>query len=814
MRSILSDIHFGLRTLFKSPALTLAIVLSLAIGIGANTAIFSVVNALLLKPLPYPNPDRLAVLWLRSPGLGIPQDWPSPGQFVDIQTQNRVFAEMAISHGGSMTLTGRDQPERVQVLQTSSPLFHMLGAQALIGRLLLPDEDKPGKPQVAILSYETWKGLFGGDSGIVGRNIILNGNPVAVVGVMRPEFILNNEVMQTVGGTERSDIYLPLPLGAGAAQNRGDENYNLTARLKPGVTMAQAQADVSIIARRIREQDKRDPTFTIGVVPLIDQVVGNVRRAVLVLLGSVALVLLIACANVANLLLSRATARQKEVAIRTAMGASWSRLVRQLLAESVLLGVLGGAAGLALAFWSLSVVRAIHPGNIPRLDAIGIDGTVLVFTFGVSILTGLVFGIAPAIRALKADLNSALKAGGRSTQGDAGFSGPRNRLRGALVISELALSLMLLIGAGLLIRSFVRLEGVPPGFNPSHVISMRVSANGPKYRDNKAGAQFYRELGGNIMRLPGVLSAGGVSALPFTPSVGWGSIEVEGYTKSASQPELQVDVRAATANYFRTMEVPLIEGRFFDAHDTPDGQPVAIIDQKMAQRFWPHGGALGKHVWNDPKKPFTIVGVVGVVKQYGLDTDTRMVTYYAHEQRTSNSMFLVARTSGDPGSLASSMVREAHALDHDVPVYDVRTMDSRMYDSLARQRFAATMLGAFAVFAMILAAIGVYGAISYLVTQGAHDIGVRIALGASRGNILKMVVRRGMALAGTGIACGLIGAAALTRVMASLLFGVSAHDVVAFAAAPVFLATVALAACYVPARRATRVDPMVALREE
>jgi putative ABC transport system permease protein len=488
--------------------------------------------------------------------------------------------------------------------------------------------------------------------------------------------------------------------------------------------------------------------------------------------------------------------------------------VRQLLSESVLLGVSGGAAGLGIAFWSISIVRAIHPGNIPRLDAIGIDGTVLAFTFGVSVLTGLVFGIAPAVRAVRTDLNSSLKAGGRSTQGDGGFSGPRNRLRGALVISEMALSLMLLIGAGLLIRSFVRLEGVPPGFHPDHVISMRLSANGPKYRDDKVTAQFYRELGENVLRLPGVRAEGGVSALPFTPSVGWGSIEVEGYTKSASQPELQVDVRAATAQYFRTMEVPLIEGRFFDAHDTPDAQRVVLVDQKMAQRFWPHGGAIGKHVWNDPKTPFTIVGVVGVVKQYGLDTDTRMVVYYAQEQRTANGMYLVARTSGDPGPLAGSMVREVHALDHDVPVYDVRTMDDRMYDSLARQRFATTMLGAFAIFAMILAAIGVYGAISYLVTQGAHDIGVRIALGASRGVILKMVVRRGMGLAGTGIACGLIGAAALTQLMASLLFGVSAHDVAAFAAAPAFLAVVALAACYAPARRATRVDPMVALRDE
>ena len=409
MRTFLQDFRYALRTLRGSAGVTLVIVVSLAIGIGANTAIFSVVNALLLEPLPYPDPDRLVVLWLRSPGINIPQDWPSPGQYIDIQNENRSFEEMSISQGRSGTLVGLDQPERVEALSTSSSLFHLLGAQPLYGRLLLPEEDTPGKPAVVILSYNFWRRLFNSDPNIVGRSITLNGiaagsgtdkNLFTVVGVLRPEFLLNEEVMPTVSSIRQMDVFLPLPFGADAVNRRGDENYNLMARLKPGVTMEQAQADISVIAANIRDKDKRDRTFTISVVPLLDQVVGDVRRAMLVLLGSVALVLLIACANVANLLLTRASGRQKEVAIRTALGASWQRLVRQLLTETVLLGLMGGAVGLLIAKGSLYVVRTINPGNIPRLDVIAIDGSVLAFTFGVSILTGIVFGLAPALRAV------------------------------------------------------------------------------------------------------------------------------------------------------------------------------------------------------------------------------------------------------------------------------------------------------------------------------------------------------------------------------------------------------------------------------
>src|ERR1039457_3998101 len=506
MHPLLQDFRYALRMLRKNLGLTIVIVLSLAIGIGANSAVFSVVDALMLRPLPYPQPERLAAIWLHSPGIGIYRDWPSPGQYIDIQNENHSFEEMSISRLTSFTLTGLDQPERIDGMRTSSGLLHMLGARPLLGRLLLPEEDKPGKPQVAILSYRLWKRLFNSDAKVVGRSITLNGNQFTVAGVLRPDFRLNSEVMPAEGPMDKMDIFVPLPLGADAVQKRGDENYNLIVKLKPGVTVPQAQADIDIIASRIRQKDKRDRTFGMTVTGLLDQVVGDVRRAMLVLLGSVALVLLSACANVANLLLA----------------------------------LLGSAAGLAIAQASLYVMRAINPGNIPRLEDITINGSVLLFTFGVSTLAGLLFGLAPAWRAIKLDLNTSLKSGGRSGQTDGGLLVSRHRLRGLLVVSELAFSLMLLVGAGLLIRSFARLQNVPPGFAADHVLSMHVTAGGPKYPDGKAVVEFYREIGDRIRRLPGVTAQGQVGVLPLTGEVSWGGINVEGYTPQPGQ-ELQVD---------------------------------------------------------------------------------------------------------------------------------------------------------------------------------------------------------------------------------------------------------------------------------
>jgi predicted permease len=813
MHAWLQDFRYALRTLRKNAGLTVVMAASLTIGIGANSAIFTVVDALLLRPLPYPQPGRLAAVWLHSPGIGILRDWPSPGQYIDIQNENHSFEQMALAQSRSFTLTGRDQPERIDGMRTQSALLQMLGAKPLLGRLLLPEEDKPGKPAVAILSDRLWKRLFSSDPKIVGKSITLNGNPFTVAGVIQRRFMLNAEVMPSEGPMDKVDIFMPLPLDADAVKRRGDENYNILVRLKPGVSVQQAQADIDVIAARIRQKDKRDQTFGMHVVSLQEQVVGDVRRALLVLVGSVTLVLLIACANVANLLLTRAAGREKEVAIRTALGAGWQRLVRQLLTESILLATIGGAAGLAIAEVSLYVVRSMNPGNIPRLEDIEINGAVVAFTFGVSLVTGILFGLAPVWRAVKVDLNTSLKAGGRSGQSDGGLRLRRHRLRGLLVVSELALSLMLVIGAGLLVRSFVRLQSVPPGFTTDRVLTMQVAANGSKYRKDKAVVQFYQEFESRIARLPGVKAEGVVSVLPLTGSVGWGGINVEGYAPPPGQ-ELQVDMRTASTDYFRTMEIPLRKGRYFSEHDTADMPQVVIIEEKFAQRFWPRGDAIGKHLWRDPKKPFTIVGVVGVVKQYGLETDGKIAAYFPQQQEADNDMFLVARTSSDAASLAGAVVQEIHAVDPDVAVYGIRTMQDRLYESLARQRFSSTLLGAFAAFALLLAAVGIYGVMSYLVTQSTHDIGVRVALGAQPGNIVGLVVRQGMELAAIGILVGLAGAAGLTRVMASLLFGVSATDALTFGAVAALLAAVAFVATAIPARRATRVDPMVALREE
>jgi predicted permease len=577
MHTWLQDLRYAFRMLRKNLGLTLVILASLAIGIGANSAIFSVVDALLLRPLPYPHPDRLAAIWLHSPAIGIFQDWPSPGQYIDLQTQNHSFEQMTLAQSRSLTLTGREQPERLDGLRTQSSLLQMLGAKALLGRTLLPEEDAPGKPSVAILSYRAWQRLFNSDPSIVGKSITLDGNAVTVAGVLQRDFMLNAEVMPSEGPMDKVDIFQPLPLGPDAAQRRGDENYNIVVRLKPGVSIKQAQADVDIIASRIREKDKRDASFGMHVIGLQEQIVGDVRRALLVLLGSVSLVLLIACANVANLLLARAAGRQKEVAIRTALGAGWQQVARQLLTESILLSLLGGAAGLLVARLSLYVVRTMNPGNIPRIEDISINGSVLAFTFGLALATGILFGLAPVWRAIKVDLNSSLKAGGRSGQSEGGLYVKRHRLRGLLVISELAFSLMLLIGAGLLIRSFVRLQSVAPGFTTSHVLTMEVAATGPKYKDDKSVANFYKEIESRIARLPGVVAQGTVSVLPLTGSVGWGGINIEGYTPPPGQ-QLQVDLRSASEDYFTAMQIPLVAGRFFNSRDTLDMPQVVIID--------------------------------------------------------------------------------------------------------------------------------------------------------------------------------------------------------------------------------------------
>lgn len=817
MGVIWQDLQHGLRTLRKNPGLTLVIIVSLAIGIGANTAIFSVTDALLLRPLPYPDPGRLALLWLRSPGIGIPQDWPSPGQYNDLKTQSHVFENMALAIDDTLALRLQSQVQRIGVIRATSNLLPMLGAKPMLGRIFLPSEDS-GKAATAVLTYGFWKRAFGGDPSILGRTLTLSGEPYTVVGILRHDFVLNREALPTVSGVERAEIYLPLPLSAKDLTNYGSENYNIVARLKRGVTVAQAQADVDIIATRIRERFHRDRSFTISVVPMLEQVVGNVRRSVLVLFGAVGLVLLIACANVANLLLARAAGRQKEVAIRSALGAGWQRIVRQLLTESILIGILGGAAGLLVAAGALYVVRTVNPGNIPRVDNISLNPTVLLFTLAIAVLTGVFFGLIPALRAAKVDLSEALKSGGRTSGTGAGLSVGRDKLRGLLVTAEIAISLMLLIGAGLLIRSFVRLLGVSPGFNAEHVMSINTELDDPKYeKDAAARLRFYQDLLPRVRALPGVVSAGGIRVLPLTTAVSWGQILVQGYVPPANQPEVQVDRRAATPEYFETMQIPLLKGRVFAESDTEKSQRVAVVDEKLAKFFWPHASPIGQHIKFDgsPNAPWlTVVGVVGVVKQYGLDTDTRMVAYFSDTQYPPDGMYIVARTTGEPASLTSAMTDAVHSVDPNVPVFDAATMPELLQRSLARRRFAMIMLGAFAGFALILAAVGVYGVMSYLVTQGTRDIAIRIALGAQRSDVLRIVIVQGMSMAGIGVLVGLIGAFSLSRVMGSLLYGVHATDLLTFAGVALLLSLVAVAACCVPALRAMRVDPMEALRYE
>ena len=814
MQTLLQDLRYGARMLLKKPGFTLIAVITLALGIGANTAIFSVVDALLLRPLPYQNSERLAIIWTHSPGANVAQDWPSPGQFSAIKSPDSVFEELALAQGSTVILTGQGEPERLGVLRTSSAVFSLLGAQPGLGRVFLPEEDSAGKPLTAILSHSFWQRRFGGDPNVLGQSLTINGAGYTVVGVMPADFSLGYEVMPTVGavGQER-DMLLPLPLSPERMNNHGDENYNILARLKPSATIAQAQTELNMAVSRLEEQfpDRYPPSrrFSFSIKPLLEQAVGDVRLALYVLLGAVACVLLIACANVANLLLARASVREREMAVRTALGAGRWRVVRQLLTESVLLAFVGGALGLLLALWGLALLRWLNPGNIPRLTAIAIDGRVLAFTTTVAVLTGILFGLAPALRSSRVSLSETLKEGGRS------MVGGHHRLRNLLVIMEIALSLVLLIGAGLLIHSFLRVQQVEPGFAAQNVLSLRVSVVGPAYQEDTRRVGFYQQLLERIRLLPGVEAAGCVSVLPLAGGISWGGITIEGYDAASGQNMIQADQRIAGIGYFETMKIPLLRGRFFTEQDTKESLPVVVIDENMARTYWPNEDPVGKRLKRGGDSPWmTIVGVVASVKQYALDTDSRVALYNVHTQAPSGTMYLAVRTTADPSGVAAAATREARTLEPNAPVYDVKTMDQWRSASLARRRFAMLMLGLFAVVAMLLAAVGIYGVMSYTVEQRTREIGIRVALGARTLDVLNLVVSQGIALATVGVCIGLVGAVALTRVMASLLFGVGATDPLTFAVVALVLMLVALLACYIPARRAAKVDPMVALRYE
>lgn len=822
MNTLLQDLRHALRGFARSPGFTLAAVLSLAIGIGANSAIFSVANALLLQPLPYRNPDRLVILWNRSPGLNIAEDWFSTAQYFDIRNGHSGFEQLAIAIGANYNLTGDGEPERIGTIRVSSNLLPMLGAQAALGRLFLAEEDHPGRGGTAILSHATWIRRYGSDPRVVGRSITLNGQSYQIVGVLPQQFSLPREVLPTLGVAEDGEIFLPLPLGAEAASTRTREDYNILGRLKPGVTPAQAQAEMSGITTRLVRSfpDYYPPNsgLTFSVVPLQEQVVGDVRRPLLILLGAVAFVLLIACANVANLLLARAMSRQKEIAIRVALGAGRGQILRQLLTESILLSLGGGALGVVFAMAGIDWIHAIQPRNVPRLSSISVTSEVLLFTFVISLLSGLLFGLAPAFRMAGTHPAGRLKEEGRGAAGANSIWGRGNHLRRLLVVSELALSVVLLIGAGLLIRSFARLQNVPPGFNPKGVLTLELTMTGRGYAKSENVLSAYRDLWQRLDRLPGVTSSGGVSALPLSNYFSWGPITVEGRTPQPGEEFINADQRIAGGRYFETLGIPLLRGRLFQQQDKLDAPRVIVIDEYMAQQLWPNQDPIGKRIRTSGARSdapwHTVIGVVRQVKQYGLDATSRIAFYLPHTQYPTRALYVTLHTDSDPATLVSAVRKEIRALDPELPIYRVRTMQQRVEESMARRRFSMTLLTLFASLALALAAIGVYGVMSYLVDQGTREIGIRMALGATPNSITGFVVARGMLVAACGVGAGLLGAAALTRVMSSLLYGVQATDSATFSTIAALLSAIAFFATYVPARRAARIDPMTSLRSE
>jgi predicted permease len=816
------SLRYALRGLIRTPGFTIAAVLSIAIGVGANTAIYSVASALLLHPLPYQDADRLAILWNRSPGLGIAEDWFSTAQYFDIKNGHGGFEDVAIAIGGAPNLTGDGEPERIGAIRMSSNLLPMLGARAVLGRLLTSADDAPGRTGAAILGYGTWIRRYGGDPRVVGRTIRLNGDPYEIVGVLEPSFSLPREVMPTLGGAADADVVLPLPLGTDAVTRRDREDYNIVGKLKRGVTVAAARAEMDAITARLRREHPAEypPNggLTFGIVPLREQVVGDVRRAILVLVGSVAFVLLIACANVANLQLARSLARQKELAVRAALGAGRARLAAHVAAEGALLAIGGGLLGVAVARGGLAFIRALGTASVPRLAEIAINGEVLAFTLAASIVSGLLFGIVPALRAGRVDVNDGLRDAGRGSSGTSAVWARGNGTRRTLVAAELALAVVLLVGAGLLVRSFAQLQRVWPGFNASQVLTFELTMTGRRYADANVVIDTYRRLSERLEALPGVRAAGAVSALPLSQMFAWGPIVVEGRVPAPGEAFINADERMVQGRYFEALQIPLREGRVFNDLDTRTSQRVVIVDERMARELWPNESAIGKRVRTaqaGSNAPWlTVVGVVGRVKQYTLDADSRIAMYFPHTQYPTRAMNVVVRAESAAAPLTSAARQALRAVDPDLPMYRVRTMDERVGESLARRRFAMLLLTLFAALALGLAIVGVYGVMAYLVSQGTRELGIRLALGASPRAILWLIVGRGMTVATIGLLVGLVAAVVLTRSMRSLLFQVEPHDPMTFAAILGLLGLTALAASYAPARRAARIDPMISLRSE
>jgi len=803
MENLWQDVRYGIRSLLKHPGFALIAVITLSLGIGANSAMFSTVNAVLLRPLAYPESERIVLLEGVNAGAGITQSNMSIPDFADWQQQNQAFEQLAGFVSGGSLLTNGDETERVRGTSATTDFFPLFRTPAFRGRTLQADDAVKGRDPVVVISYGLWQRRFGGAESAIGSKVILSNKSTTIVGVMPAGFDY----------PDQSELWVPYPIDA-AAERRDNRFFNVVARLKPNVSIAEAQSSLDTINQRLAQTYVETNTgWNVRVTNLQERMVGSMRKSLLVLLGAVAFVLLIACANVANLLLARGTGRQKEIALRAALGANRWRVVRQLLTESLLLSVIGGGIGLTLSFWLTKLFISLSPPNTPRFDEIKPDTRVFLFTLGLTILTGIVFGLAPALQASRTDLSGGLKEGARGDSGGA----HNKRLRSAMMVAEIALSFMLLVGAGLLIKSFMRLRDVSPGFTADNVLAMRISLPSTKYPKGEPRVQMLRQTIEHLQSMPGVQSAGAVLSLPLggdTFNVGRSYIrEGRPFTPEESTAATYL---AATPNYFRTLQIPVVAGRVFSDQDTDQTTKVLIVNETMARRLWSGESPLGKRItiWRDEKFPREIVGVVGDTKA-SLDAEPEQQMYVPYAQDSGwSGMSLVIRTSGDPLNTAAAARSEIRALDKGIPVFNVKTMNDVLATSVAPQRMSMLLLTAFAGVALLLAMIGIYGVTAYYVTQRTQEIGIRIALGAQVGDVMKLVLKNGMVLAIVGVALGLAGAFAVTRLMSSLLFGVKPTDAFTFAAVSVCLLATALLASYIPARRATKVDPLVALRYE
>ena len=807
MNSIIRDLKFALRGLLKHPAFTAIAVVTLALGIGGSTSIFTVVNAALLRGLPYKSPDRLYHIWEQTPKQEFPKREFSYPDYQDYQ-QNNVFEGLAAYSGGGAILSGQGDPESLNATRVNAAFFSVLGVDPLLGRTFQNGEDNQGGPKVTVLTYALWQRRFGADPNIVGRNLTLNGDSYTVIGVLPASFQF---------ALRPADLFLPYQPTQNQLTRRFMHGTNLIGRLKSDKTANDAQSELNLIAGRIEQQfNDSHAGVKVSVVPLQEEIIGNVRPILLVLLGAVGFVLLIACANVASLLLTRSLARQKEVAIRSALGASRWRVIRQLLTESMLLSLAGGLAGLLIAFWGVPALVAVLPQSqlnaMPFLKSLNIDASILAFSFGLSVLTGLIFGLAPALQSSKLDLNEALKEGGRQTSAGSG-----HRLRSAMVVSEIALAVVLLIGAGLMMKSLLRLLQTNIGFQTENLLTMTVIAPPTKYTDVNQQVNFHDQLRQRVQALPGVASVGTVNILPVN-SGNTTRFFIDGDPIPAPGKETEANIRVVSQDYFKTLGVPLLAGRMFDEHDTPDKPGVVIIGKTIADRMFAGRDPVGRLLKYSSiqGQGDLIVGVVGDVKITGIDEALRPVLYYPFRQNSSTFANLVARTNTDPTALAAAIRGEVRSLEPDAAILNMRTMDEMIAQTPASfmRRFPALVISIFAGIALLLASIGIYGVVSYSVSQQTHYIGVRMALGASPSDILKMILKQGLLLALLGVGIGVGAAFGLMRLLRTLLYQVSATDVSTFAIVTGTLFAVALLACFLPARRATKVDPLVALRYE